>query len=146
MFSPSKKEVEGIIEGDELLMKYNEKIEEAQDKKEFLEAYDHELANFECGKDEGREEGYYDGFAEGKEEGYYDGFAEGKEEGHEIGYSEGKEKGREIGYTEGQKENQKEIIQNMLEEGLEVETIARYLKLDVTEVKKLKAEIFENKD
>lgn len=116
MFETSKERAKVLIEGDEVLVKYRETMESAQEKDKFLEAYDHEAANFQCGRDEG-----------------YD-------EGHEIGYDEG----REIGYDEGVKQNQLEVIKNMIDEGLGKETIARYLKMDMNELEKIILKIKEN--
>ncbi|HBA37332.1 MAG TPA: hypothetical protein DCY94_01285 [Firmicutes bacterium] len=64
MFETSKEKAKELTEGDEILMRYNEKVEEAQRDEELLQAYDHDEVHFELGRDEGIKLGITQGIAQ----------------------------------------------------------------------------------
>ena len=69
-------------------------------------------------------------------DGYYDGMpVEWWQSGYEY-----------LGKKEGIKETQVSVIKNMLEEGVDIDTISKYLKLSVDEINKLLNEYDENKE
>ena len=55
----------------------------------------------------------------------------------QTGYLEGLEEGREVGLEEGILANQKEIVINMYNDGVEPETISKYTKLNIEEVQRI---------
>ncbi|HBA37103.1 MAG TPA: hypothetical protein DCY94_00130 [Firmicutes bacterium] len=65
MFETSKEKAKELTEGDEILMRYNEKVEEAQKDEELLQAYDHDEVHFELGREEGIKMGITQGIAQG---------------------------------------------------------------------------------
>ena len=107
---------EDIAEGDELLMELNDWVkkyvndEETQGK---LNKWDIQIAT---------EKGY----------------EEGKEKGMAEGLEQGIKKGIEQGIKQGVEKNQIEIVKNMLRENVNVKDIAKYTRLSIPEINKIK--------
>jgi len=74
-----------------------------------------------------------------------DGFEEGREAGRKAGRKEGREEGRKEGREEGRKEGQEEsrllIAENMLEKGIDINTVCECTGLSYDVVKKVNEEI-----
>ena len=70
--------------------------------------------------------------------------ARGVERGIERGREEGREEGREQGIEQGREEGQRQALitatRNMLQQGFDVETIAKCLSLSKAEVQQIQAE------
>ena len=64
-----------------------------------------------------------------------------REEMIEKGLKEGLEKGMEKGVKQGKKDANKQVVIAMLEQGLDVNTISKYTKLDLYFVKKCQESI-----
>ena len=109
-------ELEKISKDDERFMKAYGKVEEYMSNDDFLIYYDKEEMNeFE------KKTCYQDGLNEGRELGI--------SEGRELGISEG----RELGISEGQKE----IIKNMISNGITISEISKMVNISEEEIRKL---------
>ena len=60
--------------------------------------------------------------------------------GYEEGIEEGRIEGRAEGIEEGSKQKAYEIAKNMLEENISIEAIAKFTKLNIEEIEKLRKE------
>ncbi|MDQ1349894.1 MAG: hypothetical protein QG657_195, partial [Acidobacteriota bacterium] len=65
------------------------------------------------------------------------GLEQGMAKGLEKGMAEGLAKGLKKGYAKGLRENAKETAARMLEDGMPIETIAKYTGLSAAEIKKM---------
>jgi predicted transposase YdaD len=65
------------------------------------------------------------------------GLEKGLEKGREKGLAEGLKKGLEKGYAKGLVKKAKETAARMLEDGLPIETTAKYTGLSAAEIKKM---------
>lgn len=108
MFISKKKEAIMLSKGDEILMKYIDKLEKLKGTEEveddINEFYEYDLVQL--------------------------GKLYGLEEGHEKGRAEGKEEGRV--------ETQKEMVQTMIKDGLDNKTIQKYTKMPLYEIESLR--------
>jgi len=84
------------------------------------------------------EKGLEEGRQRGLEEGRAQGIAEGKAEGMAQGIAEGMAQGMAQGRAEGVTQGKEEIVKNMLNEGLDINLIARVSKLSIPEIEKIK--------
>lgn len=82
-------------------------------------------------------EGRAEGLAEGRAEGLAKGLAEGRAKGLAEGLAEGLAQGRAEGKEEGKSENAKEVAKRMKQDGLPIETIARYTGINIKEIELL---------
>ena len=64
------------------------------------------------------------------------GLKEGMKKGMEKGLEQGLEQGIEKGVKQGKKDANKQVVVTMLEQGLDVNTISKYTKLDLDFIKK----------
>ena len=85
---------------------------------------------------EGLAEGKAEGLAEGRKEGLQEGKALGKEEGIEEGKALGKEEGIEEGKTLGIEETKKNIAKSMYLKGMNKDTIASIIDVDIKDIDK----------
>ena len=69
---------------------------------------------------------------------YAMGVSGAKKAGFEDGQKVGFEEGKKAGFEDGQKNKEKEIAQNLLKLGMEIEKISEATGLTVEEIKKLK--------
>ena len=81
--------------------------------------------------------GIIEGRAEGLAEGRAEGLAKGLAEGRAKGLAEGLAQGRAEGKEEGKSENAKEVAKRMKQDGLPIETIARYTGINIKEIELL---------
>ena len=72
--------------------------------------------------------------------GYEEGIEEGRIEGRAEGIEEVRIEGRAEGIEEGSKQKAYEIAKNMLEENISIEAIAKFTKLNIEEIEKLRKE------
>jgi len=79
-------------------------------------------------------------FAE--KEGVAKGIKQGIEQGIEQGLEQGLEQGIEQGIERGEKKKQQEIALKMLQKGIDLETIAEFTELTLSEINKLKEQFY----
>ena len=77
------------------------------------------------------------GFLEGKKEGVFEGRKQGLQEGRKEGLQEGKEEGLREGHKKGISDSLLQLAKEMLADHIPLETISKYSKLSVDEIKKL---------
>ena len=74
-------------------------------------------------------EGYDNGFDEGHDVGFGKGHDVGYDEGHDVGYDEG----HDVGYDQAKKS----ISKNLINAGIDKETVAKCTNLSISELNKL---------
>ena len=126
---------------DELVTKYYDAEEE---RKKFNEAVKDRIKReameegirqgLEEGLEKGMQEGLEKGMQEGLEKGMQEGLEKGMQEGLEKGMQKGLEKGMQEGLEKGSLEKQQEIILNMYNKGLDIESISKFMNLSILEV------------
>ena len=91
----------------------------------------------EEGMQKGRQEGMQKGRQEGMQKGRQEGMQKGRQEGIQEGVQRGRQEGIEEGVQRGTSEALHNLAQNMLTEGLSIETIVRVTGLSEQEVRGL---------
>ncbi|WP_350224339.1 hypothetical protein [Lysinibacillus sp. fls2-241-R2A-57] len=79
---------------------------------------------------------------EGVAKGIKQGIEQGIEQGLEQGLEQGIEQGLEQGIERGEKKKQQEIALKMLQKGIDLETIAEFTELTLSEINKLKEQFY----
>ena len=123
-----KEEIEKISEGDDTLKEAKERLEEISRDEKLIGVYDGEKHDrmVQMMKD-----------AYSREKGMEEGRKEGRKEGKKEGLKEGLEKGLEQGLERGKEERNREIVQEMRKQNIELSTICKIMKLPLEEVERL---------
>lgn len=85
----------------------------------------------------GYDDGLQEGRAEGIQKGRAEGIKEGRAEGIQKGRAEGIQQGRAEGRAEGEKAKALQIAKNMLEKGLDINSVAEFTNLTLDDLKNL---------
>ena len=104
----------------------------SEDEKEWWIKFSYESAERE------RNAYFINALAEAKQEAMQEGRQKGLQEGRQKGLQEGRQEGRQQGRQEGRLAEKIENARAMLQDGMSVELVAKYSRLPVTEVNKLK--------
>ena len=121
-------ELKTLSKKDRMVAKYMEEIKRVNEDPDFYEFISAEEDNRKI-ENSIREEMIEKGLKEGLERGLKQGLAQGLEQGIAQGIEQGLEQGLEQGKEEAKKEIEK-IVLSMLEEGLDINTISKYTKLE----------------
>ena len=90
------------------------------------------------GRQEGMQMGRQEGMQMGRQEGMQKGRQEGMQKGRQEGMQKGRQEGMQMGRREGTSETLHNLAQNMVAEGLSIETIMRITGLSEKEVQVLR--------
>ena len=136
MLDLNLEELEALSKKDRMVAKYMEEIKRVNEDPDFHVYMSAEEDNRKI-ENSIREEMIEKGLKEGLERGLKEGIEKGIEQGLEQGLEQGIEKGLEQGREETKKEKEK-IVLSMLEQGLDIDTISKYTKMELDFIKKCK--------
>ncbi|MDR2437761.1 MAG: Rpn family recombination-promoting nuclease/putative transposase [Planctomycetaceae bacterium] len=102
-----------------------------------LKIYRDNYSVLKTAKDDGIKKGIKIGFEKGIEKGKAEGLVEGEAKGKAEGLAEGEAKGKAEGLAEGEAKRQTEIARNLIQLGIDVETISKGTGLSIDEINKL---------